>query len=152
MYHAIVRRKLRHVFSSLSQGNFEPGLAGLASRFDHVFSGTHALGGTRHTKAGMRRWFERLFLLFPKLDFTMGAHRHLRPALKPTPWSSGKTLRRLLHGVPYVNDGTHFVRLRWGKVVSLHAYLDTQGGRRHLPAFSSMGPRGRGRAANRRRA
>jgi ketosteroid isomerase-like protein len=83
MYHAIVRRKLRHVFSSLSQGNFEPGLAGLASRFDHVFSGTHALGGTRHTKAGMRRWFERLFLLFPKLDFTI---KHI--AVCGPPWNT----------------------------------------------------------------
>ena len=126
MYHAIVRRKLRQVFSSLSQGNFEPGLAGLASRFDHVFSGTHALGGTRHTKAGMRRWFERLFLLFPKLDFTI---KHI--AVCGPPWNTYAMVEwqdaaTPADGVPYVNDGTHFLRLRWGKVVSLHAYLDTQ--------------------------
>jgi hypothetical protein len=96
MYHAIVRRKLRFVFSSLSQGNFEPGLAGLASRFDHVFSGRHALGGTRHTKAGMRRWFELLFLLFPKLDFTIKTSPSAGRLGTPTPWSSGKTRRRLL--------------------------------------------------------
>ncbi len=28
-------------------------------------------------------------------------------------------------GVPYVNEGTHVLRLRWGKFVCLHAYLDT---------------------------
>ncbi|MGA2292391.1 nuclear transport factor 2 family protein [Bradyrhizobium sp.] len=126
MYHAIVRRKLRHVFSSLCQGNFEPGLDGLASRFDHVFSGTHALGGTRHTKAGMRRWFARLFLLFPKLDFTI---KHI--AVCGPPWNTCAMVEwqdtaTPADGVPYFNDGTHFLRLRWGKVVSLHAYLDTQ--------------------------
>ena len=25
----------------------------------------------------------------------------------------------------YFNDGTHVIRLHWGKVVSVHAYLDT---------------------------
>ena len=32
----------------------------------------------------------------------------------------------LADGSPYVNDGAHAVQLRWGKVVVLHAYLDTQ--------------------------
>lgn len=26
----------------------------------------------------------------------------------------------------YVNDGTHVIRMRWGKAVALHAYLDTE--------------------------
>jgi hypothetical protein len=83
MYHAIVRRKLRlrFVFSSLSQGNFEPGLAGLASRFDHVFSGTHALGGTRHTKAGMRQ-VGAAFSFFSRSLILRSRHRRLRPALE----------------------------------------------------------------------
>ena len=29
-------------------------------------------------------------------------------------------------GVPYVNEGTHVLRLSWGRVVGIHAYLDTQ--------------------------
>ena len=32
----------------------------------------------------------------------------------------------LADGTPYVNDGAHAIRIRWGKVVVLHAYLDTQ--------------------------
>ena len=31
----------------------------------------------------------------------------------------------LADGSPYVNDGAHAIQLRWGKVVVLHAYLDT---------------------------
>lgn len=29
-------------------------------------------------------------------------------------------------GQKYKNSGVHIVRLRWGKVISIHAYLDTQ--------------------------
>lgn len=126
MYHAIVRRKLRQVFASLDKGDHEPLLAGLAPNFDHVFSGTHALGGTRHTKAGMRRWFERLFLLFPNLQFTI---KHI--AVSGPPWNTvaiveWRDTATPADAVPYVNDGVHVVRLRWGKLSSLHAYLDTE--------------------------
>jgi ketosteroid isomerase-like protein len=74
----------------------------------------------------MRRWFERLFLLFPKLDFTI---KHI--AVCGPPWNTYAMVEwqdaaTPADGVPYVNDGTHLLRLRWGKVVSLHAYLDTQ--------------------------
>ena len=83
MYYAVVRRKLEQVFASLDKGDYEPLLAGLAPGFDHVFSGAHALGGTRHTKAGMRRWFERLRLLFPSLHFTI---KHI--AVSGPPWNT----------------------------------------------------------------
>lgn len=125
MYHALVRRKLRAVFASLSNGEYEPLLAGLAPSFDHVFSGTHALGGARHTPAGLRRWFERLYRLFPNLQFTV---KHI--AVSGPPWNTSALIEwrdaaTPADGVPYVNDGTHVIRLRWGKLVSLHAYLDT---------------------------
>jgi ketosteroid isomerase-like protein len=29
-------------------------------------------------------------------------------------------------GVPYVNEGTHVMILRWGRLTYLHAYLDNQ--------------------------
>lgn len=29
-------------------------------------------------------------------------------------------------GETYSNDGAHWIRVRWGKVTCLHAYLDTQ--------------------------
>jgi hypothetical protein len=29
-------------------------------------------------------------------------------------------------GKDYVNSGVHVIQMRWGKVVSIHAYLDTQ--------------------------
>ena len=32
----------------------------------------------------------------------------------------------LADGSSHVNDGAHAIQIRWGKVVVLHAYLDTQ--------------------------
>jgi squalene cyclase len=29
-------------------------------------------------------------------------------------------------GSDYVNEGVHIIKMKWGKVVYLHAYLDTQ--------------------------
>jgi ketosteroid isomerase-like protein len=125
VYHRIVRRRVVGIFTALSRGDFEPALAGMAPEFDHVFAGTHALGGVRHTAPAMRRWFERLFRLNRELDFTV---KHA--AVSGPPWDTTAVVEwrdtaTLAHGGPYVNDGVHVVRLRWGRVVSLHAYLDT---------------------------
>lgn len=33
---------------------------------------------------------------------------------------------RASDGQPYANQGTHVLRLRWGRVIYLHEYLDSQ--------------------------
>ena len=43
-----------------------------------------------------------------------------------------------------VNDGVHVIRMRWGKVTSLHAYLDTE---ILALAFRKMAAEGIGEAA-----
>ena len=127
MYHALIRSQVRNTFAALSGGDYEPALASMASRFEHIFSGDHPLGGVRHSKAAMRRWFERLFRLNKQLRFTI---KHI--AVSGGPWDTTAVVEwrdaaLLADGsTDYVNDGVHVVRLRWGKVVSLHAYLDTE--------------------------
>jgi ketosteroid isomerase-like protein len=125
MYHAIVRRKVTDSFAALSRGDYEVPLAAMAPRFEHIFAGAHPLGGTRHTVPTMRRWFERLFRLNEHLNFTI---KHI--AVSGWPWDTTIVVEwrdsaTLASGESYVNDGTHIVRMRWGKVVALHAYLDT---------------------------
>lgn len=140
MYHAIVRRRVAQTFEALGRGDYEVALAGMAQRFEHNFSGAHALGGTRHTKAGMRLWLERLFRLNRKLDFTV---KHI--AVSGTPWNTTAVIEwrdtaTLADGdSSYFNDGTHVIRMRWGKVVSLHAYLDTE---KVVQAFRRMAEAG----------
>jgi ketosteroid isomerase-like protein len=126
MYHAIVRANVRALFEALNRSDIDYVVAGLASRFEHIFSGDHTLGGMRHTKPAIRRWFERLFRVLPKLRFEI---KHI--AVSGWPWRTTVVVEwrdyaTLADGGEYVNDGAHAIQLSWGKVVVLHAYLDTQ--------------------------
>src|SRR6266498_3886304 len=95
-------------------------------RFEHRFAGEHSLGGTRTSTTKMRHWFERLYRLFPNLRF----ERH-SIAVSGGPWDTTVVVEWTDRATPadgtdYVNSGVHVIRMRWGKVVSIHAYLDTQ--------------------------
>lgn len=125
MYKAIVRRQVRNTFNRLNEGNFGPALDGMADHFDHYFAGEHCLGGVRNNRESMEKWFERLFRLNRNLDFDL---KHI--AVSGTPWNTTITVEwtdgaTLANGAPYLNRGVHVVRMKWGKVTSLHAYLDT---------------------------
>ena len=126
MYHAFVRSKLTQTLEGLDRDNFEDSLAGMDSQIEHYFAGTHALGGTRHSTAGVERWFGRVFRLLPDLSFKVK-----RIAVSGWPWNTTATAEwqskaTSVTGEPYLNDGVHIVRLRMGKIVSMHVYLDTQ--------------------------
>src|SRR5215208_1824731 len=62
-------RNVRATFHRVGQGNYEALLEQVAPTGLHIFPGEHALGGTRHTRDALRRWFERLSLLFTELHF-----------------------------------------------------------------------------------
>jgi ketosteroid isomerase-like protein len=126
MYHAIARRRIRRMFAELSHGNFEPALAGLAPTFEQVFAGDHPLGGTRRTVSTFRLWFERMYRLFPNLAFEVTA-----VAASGPPWDLTLVAEWIDRATPadgggYENRGVHVVKLRWGRITSIHAYLDTQ--------------------------
>ena len=126
MYQLIFRRMARRAFEQLNSGNYEATLKALAPKFTHTFSGSHALGGTRHTIESMRRWFERLFLLSP------GLHFEIQDILvQGSPWNSVLAVEWIdkfttQDGQPYLNEGVHIIRFRWHRIVEIHAYLDTQ--------------------------
>jgi len=126
MYHTVVKRRVASVFAHLSKGDYEYALSGVGTTIEHRFSGDHCLGGTRTSSEAMRRWFERLFRLFPNLRFEMHSI-----AASGGPWDTTAVVEWTDRATPadgkdYVNSGVHVIRMRWGKVVSIHAYLDTQ--------------------------
>jgi ketosteroid isomerase-like protein len=126
MYHAIVRRKARGLFEHLSRGEWRETTADLADDVVHVFGGDHPLGGTRHSREAMERWFERLHRLYPELEFEVE-----RVVAKGWPWDTLIAVEwtdrgTAADGVHYENQGAHWIRLRWGKGVYVHAYLDTE--------------------------
>lgn len=126
MYRSIVARKARRLFAQLNEGDYEALLAGVAPDVHHVFPGDNALGGERHSSEAMRRWFERLEAIFPTHELEV-----TDVAVKGWPWNTLVLVRwinrgRPQDGLPYENEGVHAIRLRWGKGVDVHAYLDTE--------------------------
>ncbi len=127
MYRLIFRRGTEYMFERLSRGEWQSVVERfMAKDVHHIFPGAHPLGGERHTRAAVLLWFERLDRLFPEHTF----HVH-RVASCGWPWSTWVAAQWSAHlrpqgGEPYTNHGTHWIHLRWGKVTTLHAYLDTQ--------------------------
>ena len=125
MYHSIVRRKIRGTFDRLGRGEWRETLGEVSPDVHHVFPGDHALGGERHSREAFERWLERLFRLYPELRFEV--HDVIA---KGWPWDTRATAQWTDTGVtadgqPYTNYGTHWFRVRWGKVTEVRAYLDT---------------------------
>jgi ketosteroid isomerase-like protein len=126
MYQSIVKKRINSVFERLNEGDYDHALSDIGTTIEHRFAGEHCLGGTRTSVTAMRQWFGRLFRLFPNLQFEMHSI-----AVSGAPWHTVVVAEWTDRASPadgqaYVNSGVHVIRMRWGKVVSIHAYLDTQ--------------------------
>ncbi len=127
MYHRIVRRRARRVFERLTEGDWEPILDGLAGNVHHVYAGANAIGGERNSLRDVRRWFERVYRLFPSF------HEEVREILvRGWPWNTVVAVQWIATHHSQILDetlevhGVHVVRFRWGKVTELQAYPDTE--------------------------
>lgn len=125
MLHLMVRRRAARMFGLLGD-DWQKSVAALSEDVHHVFPGDHPLGGNRRSRAAVARWFQRLDRLFPGHDFEVQ-----RVVSRGWPWSIWVAVQwtaelRPAVGEPYVNHGAHWLHLRWGKVVGLYAYLDSQ--------------------------
>jgi ketosteroid isomerase-like protein len=126
MYKTIVKRKGHAIFAALSRGDWREATRDMADDVHHVFPGDNALGGERHSREAFERWFERLYRLIPEIEFEVH-----EVAVRGWPWDTAIAIEwtdrgRGADGTPYVNHGSHWIRLRWGKGVAVHAYLDTE--------------------------
>jgi ketosteroid isomerase-like protein len=126
MYHAFVRYKARSHFGHLSDGEWQKMTRDVADDVHHTFPGERALGGERHSRAALERWFERLYRLYPEITFDV--HRVVS---RGWPWKTEIAIEwsdrgLCADGQPYRNSGTHLVCLRWGKAVYIHGYLDSE--------------------------
>ncbi|MBV9917191.1 MAG: nuclear transport factor 2 family protein [Solirubrobacterales bacterium] len=57
MYHAIVKRIAPRNFERVNDHDYEALLKNCTPDVHHRFGGHHALGGERHDKEALRRWF-----------------------------------------------------------------------------------------------
>jgi ketosteroid isomerase-like protein len=71
-------------------------------------------------------WYQRLKTVFPDLHFDIQSL-----AVRGMPWNTVALVEwrdrfTQRDGTPRGNQGVHVLRLKWGKVVSLRVYCDTQ--------------------------
>jgi ketosteroid isomerase-like protein len=126
MYHTIVKRLARKNFELVSQKDFEALLKDCVPDIHHRFGGQHALGGERHDKEALRRWFGRLGRLGANLKLTVNdvwvkGWPHNTTII--TRWSATDTYP---DGSPYTNRGVHIVKMRWGKITDIDAHEDSE--------------------------
>ena len=126
MYHAIVRANVRALFEALNRSDIDYVVAGLASRFEHIFRVTTPWAGCGTPSPRSGAGLSGCFACSRSSDFEI---KHI--AVSGWPWRTTVVVEwrdyaTLADGGEYVNDGAHAIQLSWGKVVVLHAYLDTQ--------------------------
>jgi ketosteroid isomerase-like protein len=120
-----VRRRVHRVFAAITNGDWGEAVRGLSHDVHHVFPGRHPLGGERHDRAAVERWFSRLGRLFPGHSFEVH-----RVAVTGPPWRMAVAVQwtaqlRPAIGHEYENQGAHWLELTWFRVTAFHAYLDT---------------------------
>jgi ketosteroid isomerase-like protein len=143
IYRSIVRKRVRSLFAQANAGNWEAIVAGLAPTFTYRFVGDTPLGGTRTTHEAMRRWFERLYRLFPGSQFEPSAI-----VVEGPPWATSVMTHVRIVGTapgsdavvrPYENEFMQRMTLRWGRVTSVVTLEDTQRFVNALPALAAAG-------------
>ena len=119
MYHSIVRNKIRFLFDAINRGDAAPVVNGFAARFEHVFIGDHALGGTRRTVEATAEWYDRLYRLLPDIHFDLQ-----RIDVQGMPWSTLAVVEWTetncgTDGVKTSARGVHIAHIRWGEMTRL---------------------------------
>jgi ketosteroid isomerase-like protein len=139
MYHWIVEKIALRNFERVNDHDYEAVLKACAPDIHHRFGGHHALGGERHDREVLSRWFARLGRLAPTLRL------HVRDVwVKGWPhdttviirWDATQTLP---DGSPYENHGVHVIQMRWGKIVDIDANEDSQIVAEGLEVFAAHG-------------
>src|ERR1700734_1583691 len=123
---AIVKEIALQNFLRVNQKDSASILKDCSPDIHHRFGGHHALGGERHDRDALGRWFERLGRLCPTLKLTVrdvwvkGWPHNTTVVIR---WVGTQTLP---DDAPYVNHGVHVIRMRWGKVFDIDANEDSQ--------------------------
>jgi ketosteroid isomerase-like protein len=126
IYSHVVEKMVRKTFLAVQNHDYQAVLAGVSSKnLTHRFAGPNSLGGIRHGKEALGRWFERVGTVLPELKFDV-----TNVLVHGGPWNTTVVARwvatcTLKNGEPYVNPGIHVIKLRWGKAYDFDVYEDT---------------------------
>ena len=139
LYQAIVKRRIRQSFEDVNNHRWDELMRSIAPDVHHRFGGVHAIGGERHDRETLRRWFERLARVLPNLRLEIkeiwveGWPWHTMVFVQ---WDGTATL---LNGGGYSQHAIHVITLRWGKIAALDVFEDSQEVARALVAQAASG-------------
>jgi ketosteroid isomerase-like protein len=140
LYSYIVEKEIRKTVDHVNNHRWDEAVKAVAPHVLHRVSGAHALGGERHDKDALRRWFERLGRVLPTLRITVD-----NVWVKGWPWNSTVFAQwdgtaTLLNGdASYFNCGLHVFTLRWGRVHALEEFQDSQAAANALAIQAAAG-------------
>ncbi len=126
MYANIVAGNVRSSWQRLNARDSAGLLAQFAPNFRYEFFGVHALGGVRHTKKAVKKFFDRVFSIFPNAQFEI---QHV--LVKGMPWNTTvvalvQIQATLANGQSYQNQISQTIRIKWGRIVEILTLEDTQ--------------------------
>lgn len=139
LYQAIVKRRIRQSFEDVNNHRWDELMRSISPDVHHRFGGVHAIGGERHDRETLRRWFERLARVLPNLRLEIkeiwveGWPWHTMVFVQ---WDGTATL---LDGGGYSQHAIHVITLRWGKIAALDVFEDSQEVARALVAQAASG-------------
>jgi len=140
MYSYIVKTKIRQTFDDVNNHRWDKAVEAVAPHVHHRVSGAHALGGERHSKEALRRWFERLGRVLPTLRIKVNNIWVIGWPWHTNVFVEWDATAKLLNGDgAYVNRGLHVFTLRWGRVYALEEFQDSQEAARGLSIQASTG-------------
>jgi ketosteroid isomerase-like protein len=135
-----VKKLVMQSFDHVNNRRWDELLKSLAPNVHHSFAGAHSLGGQRHDKETLRRWFERLGRVMPALQIKVNSIW-----VKGFPWHTTVFVQwtataTLLNGdSSYYNRGIHVITLRWGKAYIFDVFEDSQEVARGLKIQAAAG-------------
>ena len=124
MYSWIIGRVVRALIKRVNSGQTGAILRMFADDAHLVFPGRSSFAGDHRGKREIQAWFERFVRLGPALVV------HDVGVAGP-PWNL-RVFFRFTDRIPipgggeYENEGTEYMRIRWGKVREQRLYLDTE--------------------------
>ena len=126
-YHSIIKGKVRQQFTCVNEHKCDELLKGVSDEtLEHAFAGDHSLGGKRHDKVNLKKWFERLGTVLPDLKLEISDIQIKGGPNNTLAIVRWKATCILLNGEPYTNYGAHFITIKWGKAVKFDVYEDTK--------------------------
>lgn len=139
LYSYIVKKLIRQSFDHVNNHRWDELLKAVAPNVHQRVPGAHSLGGERHDKQTLRRWFERFGRVLPTVHLKVN-----NIWVKGWPWHTTVFAQwdgtaKLLNGDAYFNRGLHVFTLRWGKVYAIDELQDSQEVARGLATQAAAG-------------